>query len=195
MSISMISKYFGQQLLDEFLKSSEIKGRFVPMICGTLQEDKNYCREVYESDTSFVDQLHFDGTITASDGMKFSFLQAGFGSKLEKRSFTLFQPDDDFDECTIGSDKRDDGFKGKAVLVSRGNCDFGKKAEVLSSKGAGVMLLVNNDDENKETIFTMGIDSELRGFQIRIAAIMISKKAGDHLMNLINAGRDEVLIH
>lgn len=192
----MISKHLGQRLLQEFSKSSAVNGRFVPMRCGTgnTQESENYCREIYESDRSFVNHLNFTGTLKASDKVEFPFLQADFGPKLNKRDIKVVKLEDDFDDCILGDFMGSDLFADKAVLVFRGNCDFGTKAEVLSSSGAAVMLLTNDDNEGDSTIFTMGIDSETRGSQINIPALMISKKAGNHLMKLMTEGRDEVML-
>ena len=191
----MISKEFGQRLLQEFSESSIVKGRFVPMVCGTgKHKSNNYCQEMYESDTSFVNNINFTGTLQTSDELEFPFIQADFGAKLIKGSIKVLKLEDGFDDCVLKRSRRNDFFVDKAVLVSRGNCDFGTKAEVLSSNGAAVMLLINDNEEGNNNIFTMGIDSESRGSQITIPAIMISKKAGNHLIRLMNEGRDEVML-
>jgi hypothetical protein len=64
---------------------------------------------------------------------------------------------------------------GKAVMVSRGACTFGIKAQHLQAAGAMAMICVNNDKLEPDGVFPMGADD---AENINIPVVMVSFNTG-----------------
>jgi hypothetical protein len=64
---------------------------------------------------------------------------------------------------------------GKVVMVSRGACTFGIKAQRLQAAGAMAMICVNNDKHMPDGVFEMGGDD---AEDISIPVVMVSFNTG-----------------
>ena len=70
------------------------------------------------------------------------------------------------------------------IIIKRGNCSFVSKARNAQSSGAGMLIIVNNDNEN---IHNLIMSDDGTGNDINIPVAMISMKDGNNILDyLIN---------
>ncbi|XP_020262889.1 signal peptide peptidase-like 2 [Asparagus officinalis] len=102
-----------------------------------------------------------------------------------KRSAFLSNP---LKGCASSSSK----FVDSVVLAMRGECSYTDKAKVAESSGAAGLLVINENEELPQMVCTEN-DTSL---DIKIPVLMISKSAGESLMDpLASGGRVEVLLY
>jgi len=188
LSASMIGRYDGERLLDALNATFDqnMEGKFVPISClegksKTMPSLESHCAPVRSKDRQFISALDFRGKIVANGEHKFEYVQAEFGGRINPHSGQwglAGSVSEHYCNLTIA----DGELQGMAVLVGRGGCDFATKAEILSEAGARIMILANYN----ETIFRMGVDTEYRGRQIPIAAVMVTKSTGSQLSLMVN---------
>mmetsp|Transcript_40750 Transcript_40750/g.49613 ORF Transcript_40750/g.49613 Transcript_40750/m.49613 type:complete len:462 (-) Transcript_40750:79-1464(-) len=193
-----------------------VTGRFVPVTCihnpSKTRPDAATCEPPVGRDRRFVASLRHDGLARivrdrkkndnnndddkdnrTGGGYTFSFQQAEFGSRVIASSvFTLFvPPPTQRNACgnVVDHPAADDAsLKGKAVLVTRGDCHFSVKAQRLADAGAAMMILSNTNS----TVFRMGIDhgGYDNSTNIRIGAVMVGNDTGVELMRLADERGD-----
>lgn len=108
-----------------------------------------------------------------------SFGSAGFGSELELGSVITFEyvtaaalePTN-----TEGCDPFIADFTDKAVLISRGDCDFSEKVYHAQEAGAEFVVIYNNRDGDAFLNMAAGDNAG----QVNISSVMISQNNGDN---------------
>mmetsp|Transcript_3610 Transcript_3610/g.5249 ORF Transcript_3610/g.5249 Transcript_3610/m.5249 type:complete len:358 (+) Transcript_3610:306-1379(+) len=183
-SISMINSKDGSLLIEALQKENYRNGLIVPYLCDAL----NDCGVLVPDHDDWISNLQrYEGTLVVKKSSNsnvftdsFSFLQAEFGysiSSKEAWDIVLAEP---LDACNPLNNSNE--VSNKAVLVSRGSCEFGTKASVLTYAGAGMMVLVNNSTD----IFRMGVEPRDRAYNFDLSAIQIGSDAGETLMWQLN---------
>jgi hypothetical protein len=72
-------------------------------------------------------------------------------------------------------------FDGKFALIYRGDCEFGSKAYAAQLAGAEGVIIVNN------LLGVVGMAAGTQGGLVTIPVVMITKEAGDNMVNQINS--------
>ena len=184
-SVSMISNKDGFLLIEALQKDNHRNGLIVPYLCS----ETNDCGVVVPYHEDWISNLQrYEGKfhVTKSSNSNvftdysFSFLQAEFGYSIASKGEWDVVRAEPLDACSPIDNSID--FEMKAVLVTRGSCDFATKASVLTYAGAGMMVLVNNSTD----LFRMGVDPKNRAYNFHLSAVQIGSDAGETLMWLLN---------
>ena len=181
-SASMITKFDGENLINVLLNLEDniLTGKFIPITCirGHRKDFINeHCQPVRSADRKFVDSIDYTGVLTSpGESFSFPFTQANFGSRIQGNKMLVLVRSDPGHGCT-----NNQNLAGRAVLVTRGTCDFSNKADVLEKSGAILMIIVNNN----QTTFRMGIDRSSRKKNVRLASLMITSTAGAKLVEML----------
>jgi len=183
-SVAMVARTPGYQLVHALSAGLAISGRFVPMTCGILLGKRSLCGPVDRADENFVDELLYEGYIQQISKVPGGggrenighYVQAEFGPPMPPGEWLLVGVSSEY-ACVSAPSL----YGGEAVLVRRGGCDFATKAEVVARAGAGLLILVN-DEENA---VRMGVDPVSRGFEVQIPAVMVSNVTGKYLFSML----------
>mmetsp|Transcript_11546 Transcript_11546/g.10470 ORF Transcript_11546/g.10470 Transcript_11546/m.10470 type:complete len:450 (+) Transcript_11546:13-1362(+) len=151
---------------------SFIDAYIVPINCDKKQ---SICLPATVVERDYISLLAEGGIIqTKSTYPTIEFLLSKFGVKLPSGSLSLAiaKP---IDACTNLTNIP--SLTNKVVLVKRGNCSFYDKAmNIQQAKGAAIILA--ND---KEYITRMGVDPRLKGLEIDIPVVMVTKRSYSYL--------------
>ena len=137
-SVSMISKSDGNLVYDAFQKSNKLRGYFIPILCDRNEKEGMLCEPFRKLDINLVQNITYDGdiflvddTIDRDRGQRFKYLQGTFGGQVINKVWSLVDaPIYDPYACKdIKDNNTTKKLNGFAVLVKRGKCDFGQKAQ------------------------------------------------------------------
>jgi hypothetical protein len=170
---SMISNNDGERLIAALKQDSPLNGKYVPITCQG--GGSSYCEAVRVTDSTFVDEISYEGIIQLPNDQSFPYKVAEFGGYLnDKTSWTVTQTKGE-NYCSKHSPmsvKELTSIRNVAVLVPRGGCSFTEKARNASASGATLMILANDND----AAIAMG-GTSYEGSKIHIPSIMIPKSA------------------
>eukprot|EP01035_Chromulina_nebulosa_P021922 gene21922-28383_t len=144
----------------------------VPINCDKKQ---SICQPATVIEREYISTLEDGGIIkTKSTYPSIEFLLSKFGVKLLSGSFSLAiaKP---IDACTNLTNIL--SLTNKVVLVKRGNCSFYDKAMNIQLAKGAAMILAND----KEYLTRMGVDPRLKGLEIDIPVVMITKRSYSYL--------------
>eukprot|EP00960_Hanusia_phi_P059629 764236-Hanusia_phi.AAC.6 len=81
----------------------------------------------------------------------------------------------------------EENVEGKIAIVQRGKCAFFKKVQLLQSHGARAIAIVNSEDGDMVSL-SCGSPDPCEDAGLKIPAVMLSKEAGEEILQLLKKG-------